>query len=59
MSEEGLNNSIVYFERALQRDPGFAQAYAGISLAYLQLGFISLLALKTPSRRPGVRQRRL
>jgi serine/threonine-protein kinase len=27
----------------LQRDPAFAQAYAGIAMAYMQLGFISLL----------------
>ena len=33
-SEEGLKNSITYFERALQHDPGFAQAYAGIAWAY-------------------------
>jgi hypothetical protein len=43
MTEEGLNNSIAYFERALQHDPNFAQAYAGIAMAYMQLGFISLL----------------
>ena len=42
-SEEGLNNSISYFERALQHDPGFAQAYAGIAMAYQQLGYNSLL----------------
>ena len=42
-SEEGLKNSIVYFERALQHDPAFAQAYAGIAMAYEQLGYSSLL----------------
>ena len=46
MSEEGLNNSIAYFERALQQDPAFAEAYAGIAMAYVQLGFISLLGPK-------------
>ena len=46
MSEEGLNNSIAYFERALQHDPSFAQAYAGIAMAYVQLGLISLLGPK-------------
>jgi Tfp pilus assembly protein PilF len=43
MSEEGLSNSIAYFERALEHDPGFAQAHSGIAMAYMQLGFISLL----------------
>ena len=57
-SEEGLKNSIAYFERALQHDPGFAQAYAGIAWAYQQLGFISLLARETHLRKPGLRQRR-
>jgi hypothetical protein len=33
-SEEGLKKSINYFERALQYDPAFAQAYAGIAMAY-------------------------
>jgi TolB-like protein/class 3 adenylate cyclase/Tfp pilus assembly protein PilF len=42
-SEESLNDSITYFERALKHDPAFAQAYAGIGMAYLQLGFSSNL----------------
>jgi Tfp pilus assembly protein PilF len=42
-SEEALKNSIVHFERALQYDPAFAQAYAGIALAYQLLGDASLL----------------
>jgi TolB-like protein/class 3 adenylate cyclase/Flp pilus assembly protein TadD len=42
-TEEGLKDSITYFDRALQHDPSFAQAYTGIAMAYLQLGFISLL----------------
>jgi TolB-like protein/class 3 adenylate cyclase/Flp pilus assembly protein TadD len=42
-SEEGLNNSIDYFQSALQQDPGFAQAHAGIAMAHQILGFISLL----------------
>jgi adenylate cyclase len=51
MSEDGLSNSIAYFERALQHDPEFAQAYAGIATAYLQLGFISLLDPKDAFQR--------
>jgi adenylate cyclase len=42
-SDEGLNNCIAYFERALQYDPAFAQPHAGIALAYQMLAFISLL----------------
>jgi tetratricopeptide (TPR) repeat protein len=41
-SEDGLKNSIVYFERALQEDSNFAQAYAGIAMSYEILGFLSL-----------------
>ena len=45
-SDEGLNNSIAYFERALQYDPSYAQAHAGIALAYGELGYNSLLPPK-------------
>jgi TolB-like protein/Flp pilus assembly protein TadD len=45
-SAEGLKNSISHFQQALQHDPGFAQAYAGIAWAYQVLGFSSLLAPK-------------
>ncbi len=41
--KEGLKNSISYFERALEHDPDFAQAYSGIAGAYQQLGNSSLL----------------
>jgi TolB-like protein/class 3 adenylate cyclase/Flp pilus assembly protein TadD len=44
MSEDGLSNSITYFERALQHDPNFAQAYGGIAWAYQLLANSSLLA---------------
>ena len=33
-TEEGLKNSIVYFEQAIQKDPAYAQAWAGLSDAY-------------------------
>jgi hypothetical protein len=56
---EGLSESIAYFERALQHDPGFARAYAGIAMAYLQLGYITLLGPKDALKRRGLRQRRL
>jgi Tfp pilus assembly protein PilF len=41
-SEDGLKNSISYFERALQLDPTYAQACVGLARAYQVLGFISL-----------------
>jgi adenylate cyclase len=43
-SEEGLKKGIAYFERALQRDPTYAQAYAGIAMAYYWSAASSLLA---------------
>jgi adenylate cyclase len=46
MSEIALYNSIALFERALQLDPAFAEAYAGIAMAYLQVGYTSLLGPK-------------
>ena len=39
-----MKNSIGYFERALQHDPSFAQAYAGKARAYHALAASSLLA---------------
>ena len=59
VSEEGLKNSITYFERALQHDPGFAQAYAGIAMAYHAAGFAAFSRRKTPLKEPELRQRRL
>ncbi|HJU83095.1 MAG TPA: protein kinase [Holophagaceae bacterium] len=35
---EDLSRSVSHFERALQRDPGFALAHVGLSLAYTELG---------------------
>jgi len=34
---EGMRQSIVYFERAIERDPGYALAYAGIAYASEEL----------------------
>ena len=34
---EGMRKSIVYFERAIERDPGYALAYAGIAYASEEL----------------------
>jgi serine/threonine-protein kinase len=37
-TEEELKRSVGCFERAIDRDPGYAQAYAGIADAYVTLG---------------------
>jgi serine/threonine-protein kinase len=45
-TEESLNRAISYFNDALQKDPGYAPAFAGLSDAYTSLGtygFISRL----------------
>jgi serine/threonine-protein kinase len=41
--ENGLRASIGYFERALALDPGFARAWAGLSMAQVVLPFFSNL----------------
>ena len=37
-SEEGLQSSIAYFERAIEKDPTYAPAYAGLAASYVALG---------------------
>jgi serine/threonine-protein kinase len=38
---DGLRNSIDYFQRATQRDPGYALAYADLAQAYTELALAS------------------
>jgi adenylate cyclase len=38
-TREGLEQSIQYYERALEKDPSYAAAVAGIADSYAQLGF--------------------
>ena len=45
-TEEGTRKSIEYFQQAVQRDPGYAPAWAGLSDAYTQLGQFNLLPPK-------------
>jgi pentatricopeptide repeat protein len=40
-TEEGLRKAIAYFEQAIDRDPNYALAYAGIADAYLLLPFVA------------------
>jgi TolB-like protein/Flp pilus assembly protein TadD len=42
-SKEGLQKAIYYFERAIDKDPGYALAYAGLADSYYVLGFRRLL----------------
>jgi len=37
-TEDGLKKSIEYFDQAIGKDPNYAQAYAGIAVAYNVLG---------------------
>jgi TolB-like protein/Tfp pilus assembly protein PilF len=43
MSAEGLQRSVVYFQQALQKDPGYALAHAGLADSYHHLCFFGLL----------------
>ena len=38
VTEEGLKKGIVHFEQAIGKDPGYAQAYAGLADCYTILG---------------------
>lgn len=40
---EGLTTAIQYFQQAIDRDPQYAQAYAGLADAYALLGFYAYL----------------
>jgi serine/threonine-protein kinase len=42
-TEAGLEQSIDYFEQAIERDPGFALAYSGLADAYLLLGSYKMI----------------
>ena len=42
-TEEGWNKAIAYFNEAIEKDPGFALAWAGLGEAYAFLGEFSIL----------------
>jgi TolB-like protein/Flp pilus assembly protein TadD len=42
-TEDGLMKSIVYFQDALEQDPGYGQAYVGLAEAYVTLGIYGAL----------------
>jgi len=45
-TEEGLRRGIAYFHDALEKDPSYARAYAGIADCYAMLGFNSMASPK-------------
>jgi TolB-like protein/Tfp pilus assembly protein PilF len=42
-TSEGTNRAVDYFQQAIRKDPGFAQAYAGLAKTYDLLGTYELL----------------
>jgi serine/threonine protein kinase/Tfp pilus assembly protein PilF len=45
-TEEGFYKAIGYFQQAIQKDPGYALAYAGVADSYVLLGWNSYLPPK-------------
>ena len=37
-TQEGISKSLEYFQKAIEHDPNYAQAYAGMALSYVVLG---------------------
>ena len=50
-TEQDFKKAIEYFESALEKDPNYAAAYAGVADAYAQLGSFGLLEMKTSYER--------
>lgn len=50
-TEQDFRKAIEYFESALQKDPNYAAAYAGVADAYAQLGSFGLLEMKNSYER--------
>ncbi len=42
MTEEGMQKGLAYFQQAIQKDPGYALAYAGMGGTYCRFAFFSL-----------------
>ncbi len=58
-SEEGFRKAIEYFEKAINTEPTYARAFAGLADAYNMLGWYQLLPPKTafPKPRGSLRER--
>jgi TolB-like protein/Tfp pilus assembly protein PilF len=50
-TEQDFRKAIEYFESALEKDPNYAAAFAGVADAYAQLGSFGLLEMKTSYER--------
>jgi DNA-binding winged helix-turn-helix (wHTH) protein/TolB-like protein/tetratricopeptide (TPR) repeat protein len=50
-TEQDFRKAIEYFESALEKDPNYAAAYAGVADAYAQLGSFGLLEMKNSYER--------
>ncbi|MGH8459762.1 MAG: hypothetical protein ACRESV_10445, partial [Nevskiales bacterium] len=55
-NEESLRKSIEYYERALQIDPQYAPAYAGLSDSYQILGFGRMRSMRWAEAGPRAKQ---
>ncbi|MGI8897951.1 MAG: winged helix-turn-helix domain-containing tetratricopeptide repeat protein [Pyrinomonadaceae bacterium] len=54
-TEEGYKRAIEYFEQALERDPRYAQAYAGLADSYALLGSMGNAVLPRSEAMPRAR----
>jgi serine/threonine-protein kinase len=50
-TKESLNKGIEYFQRAVERDPKYALAYAGLADSYTMLAYYSFAPFKETSKR--------
>ncbi len=46
LTDEGLRKGLDYFQRAIDKDPNYALAYAGLADAYISLGDFDALSPK-------------
>ena len=42
-TEDGLNKSVVYFRDAIEKDPNYARAYAGLALSYVVMSGYNII----------------
>lgn len=52
-TEDGLRKALDYFQQAIDRDPSYAPAYAGLADAWVPLGYFDIV----PPREAGARAR--
>ncbi len=54
-TDKGLKESVKYFKNAIENDPGYAAAYAGLADAYLALGILGIDTLPPQKFMPKAR----